>query len=51
MFETMGLIIILILASIYVIKHIRHTMIVGEDDNNCGHCPAKEITTKISKHS
>jgi hypothetical protein len=43
MIEKLGLIIILILASIYVFRHVRRTLTVGEDDKNCQNCPATNV--------
>jgi hypothetical protein len=49
MIETFALLFILTIALLYVIRHIRRTLIVGEDDKNCQNCPAKKLTTKVSK--
>jgi hypothetical protein len=37
--ETLGLIIILLLAIIYVLRHVRRTLTVGEDETKCQDCP------------
>jgi len=47
--ETFGLIIILIFAAFYVLRHVKRTLTVGEDDKGCQNCPAQKPTTKISK--
>ena len=45
--EEFGLIIILIFATFYVLRHVKRTLTVGEIDKGCQNCPAvKKLTTK-----
>ena len=45
--EEFGLIIILIFATFYVLRHVKRTLTVGESDKGCQNCPAvKKLTTK-----
>jgi hypothetical protein len=45
--ETLGLIVILLLAVIYVLRHVRRTLTVGEDEMKCQNCHVEKLTTKI----
>ncbi len=44
--ETAGLLIILILALVYVLRHIRRTLTVGEENTDCTNCQVQKIIRK-----
>lgn len=44
--ETIGLLVILIIALIYVYKHVRRTVTIGEDSIDCANCPVDKLTKK-----
>lgn len=35
-----------IIAGIYIFRHLRHTLTVGEKDSACGSCPVGEMYLK-----
>ena len=38
--EELALTLILILAALYVFRHVKRTLMIGENDKGCQHCPA-----------
>jgi hypothetical protein len=44
--ETIGLSLILLIAIIYVFRHVRRMLTVGEDDTKCRNCPVDKLSTK-----
>ncbi len=41
--EELALTLILILAARYVFRHVKRTLMIGENDKGCQHCPAAKI--------
>ncbi|MEE9117941.1 MAG: hypothetical protein V3U02_05025 [Calditrichia bacterium] len=41
--EQLALTLILILAALYVFRHVKRTLMIGENDKGCQHCPAANI--------